>query len=37
MSPPSKKEYLEAIVKRYKQASKAQKRIILDEFCEATE
>jgi hypothetical protein len=36
MSPPSKKEYLEAIVKRYKQASKAQKQIILDEFCAAT-
>jgi hypothetical protein len=36
MSPPAKKEYLEAIVKRYKQASKAQKRTILDEFCEAT-
>lgn len=36
MSPPSKKEYLEAIVKRYKQASKAQKRTILDEFCKAT-
>ena len=36
MSPPSKKEYLEAIFKRYKQASKAQKQIILDEFCAAT-
>jgi hypothetical protein len=36
MSPPAKKEYLAAIVKRYKEASKAQKRIILDEFCEAT-
>jgi hypothetical protein len=36
MSPPAKKEYLEAIVKRYKQVFKAEKRTILDEFCEAT-
>jgi hypothetical protein len=36
MSPQSKQEYLAAIVKRYKQASKAQKHIILDEFCDAT-
>jgi hypothetical protein len=37
MSPQSKQEYLAAIVKRYKQASKAQKHIILDEFCDATQ
>ncbi len=36
MSPRSKNEYLEAIVKRYKKASKAQKHFILDEFCSAT-
>jgi len=36
MSPQSKKEYLEAIVKRYKVASKTQKHLILDEFCAAT-
>ena len=37
MSPRSKNEYLEAIVKRYKKASKAQKHTILDEFCSATQ
>jgi hypothetical protein len=36
MSPQSKKEYMEAIVKRYKMASKPQKQLILDEFCAAT-
>ena len=35
MSPQSKKEYRVAIVKRYKQGTKAQKSLILDEFCEA--
>jgi len=33
MSPRSKKEYTEAINKRYKQASRSEKRVILDEFC----
>ena len=37
MSPRSKNEYLEAIVKRYKKASKVQKHTILDEFCSATQ
>jgi hypothetical protein len=37
MSPQSKKEYLEAIIKRYKKATKAQKHLILDEFCTATQ
>ena len=36
MSPKSKKEYLAAIAKRYKEATKAQKQLILNEFCEAT-
>lgn len=36
MSPHSKKEYMEAIIKRYKMASKTQKQLILDEFCAAT-
>ena len=36
MSPRLKNEYLEAISKRYKEATKAQKQIILDEFCAAT-
>ena len=36
MSPQSKKEYLAAIIKRYKKASKTQKHLILDEFCAAT-
>ncbi len=33
MSPRSKKEYTEAIHKRYKKASRSEKRVILDEFC----
>jgi hypothetical protein len=33
MSPRSKREYLEAIYLRYKNASSRQKTIILDEFC----
>jgi hypothetical protein len=33
MSPQSKKEYLEAIYLRYKNASRQEKTIILDEFC----
>lgn len=33
MSPRSKKEYTEATHKRYKNASRNEKRIILDEFC----
>jgi hypothetical protein len=37
MSPQSKTEYLAAIVKRYKMATKAQKNRILDEFCAATQ
>jgi len=37
ISPRSKKEYLEAIAKRYKKATKVQKHLILDEFCAATE
>ncbi len=36
MSPQSKKEYLAAIVKRYKNASRSGKHLILDEFCAAT-
>jgi hypothetical protein len=36
MSPRAKKEYLKAIASRYKQASRPEKRIILDEFCAAT-
>ena len=36
MSPQSKKEYLLAVVKRYKKGTKAQKSLILDEFCAAT-
>jgi hypothetical protein len=36
MSPKSKKEYLAAIAKRYKESNKAQKQLILNEFCEAT-
>ena len=36
MSPRSKKEYTEAIFKRYKKASKAIKSKILDEFCATT-
>lgn len=34
MSPRSKREYLEAIVVRYKRARRKQKATILDEFCE---
>ena len=37
MSPQAKKEYLAAIVKRYKNASRSQKRVILNEFCAATD
>ena len=37
MGPQSKKEYLEAIVKRYKRADRTQKHTILDEFCAATQ
>ena len=33
MSPRSKKEYIEAILKRYKKASIKEKTLILDEFC----
>ena len=33
MSPRSKKEYIEAILKRYKRASVKEKTLILDEFC----
>jgi hypothetical protein len=33
MSPRSKKEYIEAIHKRYKHASRSGKKVILDEFC----
>lgn len=36
MSPRSKKEFLEAVVKRYKTASREQKHLILDEFCAVT-
>jgi len=37
MSPRSKKEYLAAIAKRYKEATKPQKHLILDEVCAATQ
>jgi hypothetical protein len=33
MSPRSKREYTEAIHKRYKHASRSEKKVILDEFC----
>jgi hypothetical protein len=33
MSPLSKKEYTEAIYKRYKKALRKEKKVILDEFC----
>jgi len=33
MSPRSKKEYVETIFQRYKQATRKQKNLILDEFC----
>jgi hypothetical protein len=36
MSPRSKKEYIEAIHKRYKYASRSEKKVILDEFCSTT-
>ena len=36
MSPRSKKEYTEAIHKRYKNASRRGKKVILDEFCATT-
>jgi len=36
MSPRSKKEYTEAIHKRYKKAPRSEKKIILDEFCAAS-
>lgn len=35
MSPKTKQEYLDAIYLRYKKASKDQKTVILDEFCQA--
>jgi hypothetical protein len=36
MSPRAKREYLEALHRRYKQASRAQKSLILDEYCATT-
>ena len=33
MSPRSKKEYTDAIRKRYRRASRKEKKVILDEFC----
>ena len=36
MSPRSKREYTEAIHKRYKHASRSEKKVILDEFCATT-
>jgi len=36
MSPRSKREYTEAIHKRYKHASRSEKKVILDEFCSTT-
>jgi hypothetical protein len=36
MSPRSKREYTEAIHKRYKNASRKEKKVILDEFCATT-
>ena len=36
MSPRSKKEYTEAVHKRYKHASRSEKKVILDEFCATT-
>ena len=35
MSPRSKREYLAAIVKRYRAASRSIKTVILNEFCSA--
>jgi len=36
MSPRSKKEYIETIYLRYRNASRSQKALILDEFCATT-
>jgi hypothetical protein len=36
MSPRSKREYTEASHKRYKHASRSEKKLILDEFCATT-
>ncbi len=36
MSPRSKREYTEAVHKRYKHASRSEKKVILDEFCATT-
>lgn len=36
MSPRSKREYTEAIHKRYTHASRSEKKVILDEFCATT-
>jgi hypothetical protein len=36
MSPRSKREYTEAVHKRYKKASRKEKKVILDEFCATT-
>jgi hypothetical protein len=37
MSPQSKREYIEAVFRRYKHASRTQKGSILDEFCATLE
>ena len=34
MSPISRKEYVQAIVERYKKVGRKEKRQILDEFCQ---
>ncbi len=36
MSPRSKREYTEAVHKRYKHAPRSEKKVILDEFCATT-
>jgi hypothetical protein len=36
MSPRSKREYTEAVHRRYKNASRKEKKVILDEFCATT-
>ncbi|MBK7550377.1 MAG: hypothetical protein IPI61_01230 [Syntrophaceae bacterium] len=36
MSPRTKREYLEAVHGRYKNATREQKRLILDEYCATT-
>ena len=36
MSPRTKREYLEAVHRRYKTATRAQKSLILDEYCATT-